>query len=106
MVDRRPVKRLGLVVQLDARIGQRRGPYGGPRDAPGHQGDPGILAKLLKLLPGLGATLVLCAMLPGADAPDQLTVDDHRFLNRDEGIWHGVAAVVPKVSAMARVMGS
>jgi len=106
MVGRRPIKRLGLAVQLDARIGQRRWPYGGPRDASGHQGDPGILAKLLKLLPGLEATLGLCAMLPGADAPEQLTLDDHRFLNRDKGIWHGVTAVAPKVSAMMRVMGS
>jgi len=106
MADGRPIKRLGLVVQLDPRIGQRRGPYGRLCEAPGHQGDPGILAKLLKLLPGLEATFGLCAMLPGADAPDQLTPNDHRFLNRDKGIWHGVTAVVLKVSAMVRVMGS
>jgi hypothetical protein len=60
----------------------------------------------LKLLPGLGATLGLNAILPGADAPDQFTPNNHRFLNRDEGIWHGVTAVVLKVSAMASVMGS
>ena len=90
---------MGLAVQLDPWIRQRRGPYGGFCDAPGREGDPCIPAELLKLFPGLGARMSLYAEIPGADAPDQLTpLTDHSFLNRDKGIEHRSAAVVLQVS--------
>ena len=93
---------LVLPVQLDTRIRQWRGPYGRPCDAPGRQDDPCIQAELLKLLPGLGARLGLDAEIPGADAPDQITLDDHRFLNRDEGDGHRLTAVVLQVSGFLK----
>ncbi len=103
MVGRGPIKGLGLAVQLDTWIRQRRGPHTGPCDVPGRQGDPCIPAELLKLLPGLGAGLGLDAMIPGADAPDQITpLGDHCLLDRDERIGHRATAVVPKVSGSWR----
>jgi len=50
------------------------------------------------VLPGLRAGLSLNADFPGADAPDQITLDDHSFLNRDEGNGHRLIAVVLQVS--------
>ena len=93
---------MGVAVQLDPWIRQRRGSYGRFCDAPGREGDPCIPAELLKLLPGLGARMSLDAEIPGADAPDQLTpLTDHRFLNRDEGIRHRSTAVMLQVSGFS-----
>jgi hypothetical protein len=41
-------------------------------------------------------------VIPGADAPDQLTPHtDHSFLNRDEGNRHRLIAVVLQVSGFS-----
>lgn len=92
---------MGLAVLLDPWIRQRRGPYGGPCDACGGEGDPCISAAALQHQPGARAALRFNAQIPGAEAPHGLTGNHDHLKDRDQGIrLHRLAAVVMQVSVI------